>query len=254
MNRKRMEILTLVLMSAQALSGLLFDVYRDQDWVRLTWFGNDLVTLVVVLPLYAAALFGKKPLFRMIHYGCLGYAVYNYAFYLFGAALNIQFPLYVAIFVLAVVNLVVNTRADKMAAFDRLFDHAKSNALVAGIYLFIGLGLGSVWLLLWFSYVFLGRSLPVAPEQFRLVASLDLSFIVTLFFVSALNLIRRKPLGYLLGAIVGIQGSLYLLVLTLNSALGFLRTREAGELPMWATLFVIETLGTVLLARKQSRP
>jgi hypothetical protein len=39
-------------MSSQALMGLLFQTaYRDIDWIRATWFGNDWVTLVVAVPL-----------------------------------------------------------------------------------------------------------------------------------------------------------------------------------------------------------
>ena len=39
--------------------------------------------------------------------GTVGYAAYNYAFYLFGAALNVFFLLYVAALVLATITLIV---------------------------------------------------------------------------------------------------------------------------------------------------
>jgi hypothetical protein len=37
----------------------------------------------------------------------LGYAVYNYAYYLFGARMNELFPLYVLLFVLPIVALML---------------------------------------------------------------------------------------------------------------------------------------------------
>jgi hypothetical protein len=42
----------LVVMSSQALLGLAFQgAYRDVEWIRATWFGNDSVTLVLATPL-----------------------------------------------------------------------------------------------------------------------------------------------------------------------------------------------------------
>src|SRR5688572_19998748 len=103
---RRLSVVLLVVMSTQATMGLLFPaVYRDAEWIRATWFGNDLVTLTLAVPLLLMGLVGAtRGSVRglLLWLGMIGYALYNYAFYLFGAALNAFFPLYVAALVLAV--------------------------------------------------------------------------------------------------------------------------------------------------------
>jgi len=69
--------------------------------VLATWFGNDWVTPAIALPLLTTGLLLDRRgsiCGRLLWLGALGYAVYNYAFFLFGAALNSFFPLYVAAF------------------------------------------------------------------------------------------------------------------------------------------------------------
>src|SRR5689334_1224505 len=40
------------LMTVQALLGLVWpNAYRDPEWIKATWFGNDWMTLLVAVPL-----------------------------------------------------------------------------------------------------------------------------------------------------------------------------------------------------------
>jgi len=49
---RRLSMALLALMLAQALMGLVFPAaYRDDEWIRAAWFGNDWVTLAVAAPL-----------------------------------------------------------------------------------------------------------------------------------------------------------------------------------------------------------
>ena len=104
-----LTMIVVALMGAQAILGLLFQAqYRDADWIVATWFGNDWFTLVVAVPMFAVALMsaGRGSIRGFLLWaGMLGYGVYNYAYYLFGAALNAFFPLYVLVFVLSSVTL-----------------------------------------------------------------------------------------------------------------------------------------------------
>jgi len=75
--------------------GLFIDgVYRDNALVVSAWRGNDIVTLFVVIPMFLISILytqkdsNKGRLFWM---GFLWYMVYNYMFYLFGAAFNLFF-------------------------------------------------------------------------------------------------------------------------------------------------------------------
>jgi hypothetical protein len=86
-------------MVVQPVLGLLFQKqYRDVEWIKATWFGNDWVTLLFAAPLLVVALLmargGSAP-GLLLWVGLIGYGVYNYAYCLFGAALNAFFLLYV---------------------------------------------------------------------------------------------------------------------------------------------------------------
>lgn len=99
------------LMVVQSVLGLVFrGQYRDAEWIRLTWFGNDWVTLVVATPLLVASLLlARRGSVRglLLWLGVVGYGAYNYAYYMLGAALNAFFPLYVAALLVSVATLVL---------------------------------------------------------------------------------------------------------------------------------------------------
>ena len=92
-------------MLAQSALGLLFrGQYRDVEWIAATWLGNDWVTLVVALPLLSAGIVltrGGSVRGLLLWLGTLGYAIYNSAYYLFGAALSAFFPLYAVTVIVA---------------------------------------------------------------------------------------------------------------------------------------------------------
>ena len=106
----RLPVVLAVLMAAQAAAGLAVPgLYRDTGWIRAAWVGNDAVTLLVAVPLLVTAVVGARRgsgRAALAQVGLLGYAAYNYAFYLFGATLNAMFPLYAALVVLPVAALI----------------------------------------------------------------------------------------------------------------------------------------------------
>jgi hypothetical protein len=187
--------------------------------------------------------------------GTVAYAVYNYAFYLFGAAINAFFLLYVLAFVLATVSLILGLSqrglADIVAGS---FQPRTPIRIVGGSLVFLGVGLASVWIGMWAAHVFAGRPTPVEPQAFRLVAALDLSLMVPALTAGGVLLWRRTPWGHLIASIAAIQAGLYLLVLSVNSIvaiqLGF--ATAPGELPIWGVLAVFTTtLASVLLTHVQ---
>jgi hypothetical protein len=240
-------------MAAQAMFGLaLQEQYRDVEWIRTTWFGNDWFTLLAGAPLLYAALQQTR---RgsvgglLLWLGMLGYGVYNYAYYLLGAALNAFFPFYVAAFVLSVVTLIlVLTRIDA-AAVAASFRPKTPVRVVGGYLVFVAAGLALVWLGMWAGYIFAGRPTPIEPEAFKLVAALDLTLMVTALSTGGVLLWRRNKWGYIAAAIAGIQASLYLILLSVNSYISISRglTEAPGELPVWGALAVTTTAATVLL-------
>ena len=62
-----------------------------------------------------------------------------------------------------------------------------------------------------------GRPTPIEPEAFKLVAALDTVLMVPALAGGGVLLWRRNVWGYIVAAIAGVQSSLYLLVLSINS-------------------------------------
>jgi hypothetical protein len=250
---RKLTLTLAALMTAQSLTGVMAPGrYRDVAWITATWYGNDWLTLIIAVPLLLissrAARRGSARAF-LLWAGVVGYAVYNYAFYLLGAALNAFFPLYVLCVVLAAVMLILALAKLDATVITLTEQSVAPIPLIGGSFVIIGLGLGAVWTTLWAAHVFAGRPTPVEPEAFRLVAALDLSMMVPALVCGGILMWRRRPWGVVLGAIAGVQGSLYLAVLSINSLIAIERGFAAwpGELVLWAPLAAVTVSVTLLL-------
>ncbi len=249
----KLSYLIVVLMVAQSLLGLSFrDQYRDVEWIKATWFGNDLVTLLVAVPVFVASLtLARSGSARglLLWFGVLGYGVYNYAYYMLGASLNVFFALYVVLAVLSAVALIVALSDPAASAIAQHFSDRTPNRAIGGYLVFVAIGLSVVWFGMWAAYVFAGTPTPVEPEAFRLVAALDTSLMVPTLGVGCVLLWRRASWGWLIAGIGSVQGSLYLVVLSLNSGIAIYRgvVEAPGELWVWGTLALFTTVAAVVL-------
>lgn len=255
-----------LLMLMQPVAGLLFaEQYRDVAWIRATWLGNDWVTLLVALPLFALGYaHARRGSLRghLLWFGLLGYAVYNYAFYLIGAALNVFFPLYVLVVGAGHGHAHHRARGCRCQATGRRLPPSTPVRLVGATLVVIGTSLAVVWVVLWAAYIFAARPLPGGPEPFKVVAALDLTIMVPALTIGGFLLWRRRPWGFVLATIAGVQGALYLLVLSVNSMVAIRRGLVAspGELPLWGTLTLVTGAAAVALlanvqpSRRESRP
>jgi hypothetical protein len=250
---RRLTLALVAAMAAQSSMGLLFDnAYRDVEWIRATWFGNDWVTLVVAVPLLIAGLAraaSGSVRGTLVWLGLVGYAFYNHLFYLFGAALNVFFPIYVLALVLSAIVLVLALSQIDPRQIASRFRSTAPVQLIGGSLAFIGTGLASVWIALWAGYVFAGRPTPVDPETFKLVAALDLSVMVPALTAGGVLIWKRVPWGFVLAAIASIQGALYLFVLSVNSMIAVQRglATAPGELPVWGTLTALTAAMALLV-------
>lgn len=241
--------------AVQALLGLLIPgAYRDAEWIRATWFGNDLVTLAVVVPVLLVSMLSAyrgSARGRLVLLGTLAYGVYNYAYYLLGAALNAFFALYVAAVILSAGALILGLVRTDAASMAEKFAPRTPARMVGGYYVFVAIGLSLIWLGMWAAYAFAGRPTPVETEAFHLVAALDMTLLVPALAVGGVLLWRRAPWGFVIAATAGVQSSLYLLVLSVNSAVAIMRELVAapGELPVWGMLLVLTLAATVWLLK-----
>jgi hypothetical protein len=249
----RMALLLMGLMLVQSLAGLLLsDQYRDVDWIKATWFGNDWITLAAAVPLLWVALLhrGRESVRgRLVVLGIAGYAVYNYAFYLFGAALNRFFPLYAVSLLLGILTLGRVLAHLDVTVVANSFRRDTPVRLVDGYLVFVAAALAAVWLGIWGAYAFAGRPTPIKPEAFKIVAALDLTLMVPTLAVGGVMLWRRRSWGYVIATIAATQSALYLLVLSVNSAIAIRRglVSGSGELPIWGPLTISTTIAAILL-------
>lgn len=249
-------LVTLIIV--QALLGVLWpSAYRDPDWIKATWFGNDWITLLIAAPLMwvSGRQASASTRAELLWLGTVGYSVYNGAFYLFGAALNAFFPLYVITLGVAIVTLTSGLARVGPVAAHREMEIGVRDRVLGGYLIFVACGLSVVWIATWAAYAFAGRPTPVAPEAFKIVAALDLLWLVPTLAAGGTLLWKHRPWGFVLGTAAAVQGALYLLVLSVNSTIAIHRGLAAfpGELPVWVPLMVLTWLVALLLLKEAPR-
>jgi len=244
------------LMVLQAGVGLAFpQVYRDAAWIEAAWFGNDLVTLVAAVPLLVSGLLlARRGSGRgeLLWYAGLGYGVYNYAYYSLGAHLNVVFPLFVAAFVGSAWALALALATADVPALAARFAPKAPVRSVAAYMAFTGFGLAVAWLAQWAAYVFAGTVPSIGEAPFRLVASMDLGFMVPPMIIGAVLLWRRRAWGFMLAAIAITQGAAYTLGLTASSVVGGLRgiAGSMEQAPVWGVWTLVGAAAVFALLRR----
>jgi hypothetical protein len=203
-----------------AAAGGLFlkGLYRDKELIKSAWLGNDLVTLLLAVPLLTAALvLAKKGSLRarLVWMGMLGYLFYNYAFYLFGAAFNWFFLLYVALFSLSAYGLMLGLSALDVRGMSNYFRPGTPRKWLSLFLLLISLPLAVFEGGQCLKFIITGE-LPQAPT---LIFALDLAIVVPNTALAAFLLWRGHPWGYVLGAMMLLKAFTYGLVLVLATTL-----------------------------------
>lgn len=249
------SIMIAALAALASAGGLFFeDLYRDNAFVTTTWFGNDAVTLLLGVPILVAALFfsarGSLQA-QLVWLGMLDYMLYNYAFYLFGAAFNAFFLVYAALLGLSIFAFIfglINLDAERIR---QQFSDRTPVKWISGYFLFFALGLGTIYLIQSIAFIFTGQ-LPaivmMAEHPTNIVFALDLTLLIPWQVVGAIWLMKRHPWGYVIAGILSVKGPLYTLVLGVNSILAVKDgISQTSELPLWGSLTVLGLAAGALL-------
>ena len=199
---------------ASAAGLFLRDLYPDGPWARQAFRGGDLVTLVVASPVLIVSLLlsmrGSRRA-QPVWIGMLGYALYNYAYYVFGAEFNDLFLLHIALLSMsafAIACALPNLDAEGIAAELR----GAPARLVGAFLVAVGLIQGGLWIFVVLRFAAIGtllRDVPVDGQH--LVFALDLSLLVPSLAIAGILLFRRTAAGYLLGPAMASMGAGYLL-------------------------------------------
>lgn len=210
---RRLTFAVAVLASAAAVVGLAAPgLYQDDVGVREMYRGYDLVTLVVAVPTMLVALRSAcrgSARGRLIWLGALGFTIYDYALYVFGAAFNDLFLVHVAILVAATGALATELlRYDVTTASDVPRAAARR---AAGLLGFLGVGLGGMWVFYAVRFAVTGETpvestlvVPIATTH--LGYALDLVILVPAYLGTAVLLWRGRAWGVVLGVVLLIAG------------------------------------------------
>ena len=213
-----------ILMIVASVGGLLVDkLYQDNSFVISGWYSNDLITLFIAVPMLFTALFlamGGSQRAQLVWLGMLAYTLYNYAFYLFGAALNNFFLVYAALFTLSIFALIFGLTSLDAKGIAKQFERNIPVKWIASYILFVALLLGGFWISLSLNYVFtqeIPQILITVDSHTNLIAALDLSMVVSFGLLGAIWLWQHKPWGYVLAVMWNVKGVVYTLVLSAST-------------------------------------
>ncbi len=245
------------LMVLASLAGLLIDgLYRDAPFVAAGWPGNDLVTLVVAAPLLAGSLVLARrgsDRARLVWPGMLYYTLYNYAFYLFGAAFNPLFLAYVALFALPFFALIFALVGMDVDALGRGFGPRTPVRAVGGAMCLLGGGLGAFWIALSLPGPLVAQTQAIIARYggvTNLIAALDLTFIVPAFVLGGIWLWMRRAWGYVLAGVITVSGAVYMAALAATAVaqvVAGVGTRPPEALPWVAISLLCAALAVILL-------
>ncbi len=236
-------IIVVVAITASAGGLFIGDLYRDNASIKAAWYGNDLVTLFVAVPLMVISLLlsmrGSQRA-QLIWMGTLWYMVYNYIFYLYAAAFNKFFLLYVVLFTLSTYALIFAMMNADPKEISRKFNLRTPVKWISGYMLFFAALLGVLWIASSLSFIITGevpQDIIKTGHPTGVVYATDLSLLVPALVLSAILLWRRQPWGYALSAIVLIKSITYSLVLIVMSMVAYIRVGLGDAfLPLWVFL------------------
>jgi len=243
-----------ILAALTSIGGLLLpDMYRDNPFVKTTWLGNDAVTLFVAIPILVAAMVYSargSSKGQLIWMGMLDYMLYNYAFYLFGAAFNWFFLIYTALLALSIFALIFGLIDLDINGISQQFRKEAPVKWIGGYFLFVASGLGLVYLIQSISFIFTDNVpaiVTMSGHPTNVVFALDLTLLIPWLILGAFWLMKRQPWGYVIAGILNVKGPLYTLVLAVNSILVVnAGISETSELPLWGTLTALGLIASVL--------
>lgn len=175
----------------------------------------------------------------LIWLGALGYMLYNYVFYMYGAALNRAFLLYVALVALSLYALILGLVNLDVAEIGRKF-RAKTPVKPISIFmLLIPLIMGVMVEIPQVMQMVLEGKIHPNIAQFghptAVVPATDLTLLFPALVIAAVLLWQHRPWGYVLTALLMFKGSTYTLALVFMSYFAAAATGSLDPLvPMYA--------------------
>ena len=165
---------------------------------------NDLVTLVLGLPLLALSMWltlRGSLRGRILLAGTLGFILYTYITMAFGAHYNPLFLVYVALFSLSLFAFVFVMMSFDIEALSAHFSEKMPRGWIAGLLFFTAAFLSFAWLGR-IAATFAPGTVPALENTTSMfIQVMDLGIIIPICILAGILLLRRQPWGYLLASV-----------------------------------------------------
>lgn len=171
--------------------------------------GNDLVTLVVGLPLLVISTFfafRNSLRGRLLLAGTLGFFLYTYMSMASLASYNALFLVYVSIFGLSLYAFIMCMMSFNLSTLPQAFSERLPRKWIVGLMFIVG----GFLLIAWLGRIvppLIQKQTPILENTTTLVIQfMDLGLIVPLAFLGGFLLLRRNAWGYLLSSVMLTKG------------------------------------------------
>lgn len=220
---------------------------------------QDWVTLLMGIPLLIVSLvFANKGSFRgrIVLTGTLGYFWYSFMTYTFLWNYNSLFLVYVALVVASMYAFILALLSFDVAAVPAHFKANFPRRFMGVLQICIGAALCMLWLGRIVPGLLAGEP-PVGLDHYTTlpIQAMDLGFIVPAAILSGILVLRRRPFGYLLTAVIilkAITMTTCLTAMIVSQAVSGV-PMSAGELMIFPTFNAFTVVALVLLMRSIKR-
>lgn len=170
---------------------------------------QDVVTLFVAVPFLLLSLYlSNKGMLkgRLLLTGFLGYFLYTYTSYCFLAMYNPLFLIYIVLMSSSFFAFTLMMMSFNMESLKNSFTDKLPVKFIGGFLIFTSVAI----LLMWLKRIvpsILSGSAPLGIEHYTTlpIQALDLGFILPAAITSAILIMRKKPMGYLLSSVLLIK-------------------------------------------------
>ena len=171
--------------------------------------GNDLITLVVGLPLLAVSAwmaFRGSLRGRLLLTGTLGFILYTYMSMATLTSFNALFVVYIALFTLSMYAFILSMMSFDLQDLPKHFSEKLPRGWIAGLMFVIG----GFFALAWLGRIFAALQPGTVPElentTTMVIQFMDLGLIAPAAVLGGILILRRSAWGYLLSSIMMTKG------------------------------------------------
>lgn len=222
--------------------------------------GNDLVTLVVGLPLLAISTwlaFHGSLRGRLLLTGTLGFFLYTYMSMSMLTAFNALFLVYILLFCMSLYAFIFSMLSFDLIDLPAHFSDSLPRKWMAGFMFTGGAFLSLAWLGRIISPLVQNTIPPLENATTMVIQAMDLALIVPLAILSAILLLRRSAWGYLLGSVFilkTITMGLGVSAMGINMALQGVPDSLVILVPFLAMTLINLVMAVILLKNIDARP